>query len=164
MENISDRPDINLAKDPEAFWRTESALMEQRLADPALRQAAFEELNEETSRLPGYYQRSLEKLLKDASKKRTLFMGFNGQKGGKQKDTLQALIGRIVEKEAQIDRSRLLYRLKAEKGFGVIEDITDERISFAKANGDLADVKISTVKHRVSRAKKEIVAKAGKSD
>lgn len=155
MENISDRPATNLAKDPEAFWRTESALMEQRLADPALRQAAFEELREETTRLPGYYQKSLEALLQDASQKRAFFMGFNGRKGGKQKDTLQALIERIIEKEPQIDRSRLLYRLKAEKGFGVIEDITDELISFVKANGDLGDVKISALKHRLSRAKKK---------
>jgi hypothetical protein len=164
MENISDRPDTNLAKDPEAFWRTEAALMEQRLADPALRQAAFEELKEETTRLPAYYQKSLEALLEDASQKRAFFMGFNGQKGGKQKDKLQILIDRIVKGEPKIDRTRLLYRLKAEKDFGVIEDITDERISYESAGGDLVDVKISALKHRLSRAKKEIVAKAGKSD
>jgi hypothetical protein len=50
------------AKDREAFWRTDSALLEQRLVDPALRQAAFEELTEETTRLPVYYQKSLELL------------------------------------------------------------------------------------------------------
>jgi hypothetical protein len=171
MESNSVGSDMNSAhtaaktvEDPEVFWQTESVRMEQRLADPALRQAVFDDLKEETSRLPGYYQRSLEKLLEDASIKRALFMGFNGRKGGKQKDTLRALTGRIVEKEPEIDRSRLLYRRKAEKGFCVIEDITDERISFVKANGDLVDVKISTLKHRLSRAKKEIVAKAGKSD
>jgi hypothetical protein len=146
------------------FWTTESAMMEQRLADRALCQAAFDDLKEEATRLPGYYQGSLEALLEDASKKRALFMGFNGRKGGKQKGTLQALIGRIVEKEPQIDRNRLLYRLRAEKGFGVIEDMTDERISYESASGDLVDAKTSTLKHRLSRAKKEIVAKAGKSD
>jgi hypothetical protein len=164
MENISGRPDTNLAKDPEAFWRTESALMEQRLADPALRQAAFKGLKEETTRLPVYYQKSLEALLEDASQKRAFFMGFNGQKGGKQKDKLQVLIDRIVEGEPKIDRGRLLYRLKAEKGYGVIEDITDDWISYESAGGDLVDVKISALKHRLSRAKKEIVAKAGKSE
>jgi hypothetical protein len=150
--------------DPEVFWRTESARMEQRLADPALYQAAFDDLKEETTRLPGYYQRSLEALLEEASKKRALFMGFNGRKGGKQKDKLQLLIEQIVKGEPKIDRGRLLYRLKAEKGYGVIEDITDEWISFESASGDLTDVNISTLKHRLSRAKKEIVAKAGKSD
>jgi hypothetical protein len=155
VENISDRPDTNLAKDPEAFWRTESVRMEQRLADPALYQAAFDDLKEETTRLPGYHQRSLEALLEDASKKRALFMSFNGQKGGKQKDKLQVLIDRIVKGEPKIDRGRLLYRLKAEKGFGVIEDITDERISYESAGGDLVDVKISALKHRLSRAKKK---------
>lgn len=38
-------------EDPEAFWQTESMLAEQRLADPALRQAAFDDLKEETTRL-----------------------------------------------------------------------------------------------------------------
>jgi len=155
MENISDRPATNLAKDPEVFWRTESERMEQRLADLALREAAFDDWREETTRLPGYYQRSLEKLLEDASIKRAFFMGFNGRKGGKQKDKLQVLIDRIVKGEPKIDRSRLLYRLKAEKGFGVIEDITDEWISYESASGDLVDVKISALKHRLSRAKKK---------
>jgi hypothetical protein len=171
MENNSVGSEVNSAHtaaktvdDVEVFWRTESARMEQRLADPALYQAAFDDLKEETTRLPGYYQRSLEALLEDASKKRALFMGFNGQKGGKQKDKLQLLIEQIVKGEPKIDRGRLLYRLKAEKGYGVIEDITDELISYEGASGDLADVKISALKHRLSRAKKEIVAKAGKSD
>jgi uncharacterized protein YihD (DUF1040 family) len=162
MESNSVGSDMNSAdtaaktvQDPEVFWRTESVRMEQRLADLALHQAALDDLKEETTRLPGYYQRSLEKLLEDASIKRAFFMGFNGRKGGKQKDTLQVLIERIVEKEPQIDRSRLLYRLKAEKGFGVIEDITDEWISYESASGDLADVKISALKHRLSRAKKD---------
>jgi hypothetical protein len=82
MENISADPDITLrdntvnlidnpaktAEDPKAFWQTQSALMEQRLADPALREAAFDELKEETAHLPVYYQKSLEALLEDASK------------------------------------------------------------------------------------------------
>jgi hypothetical protein len=136
------------------FWTTESAMMEQRLADRALCQAAFDDLKEEMTRLPGSYQRSLEALLEDASRKRALFMGFNGQKGGKQKDKLQVLIEQIVKREPEIDRGRLLYRLKAEKGYGVIEDITDEWISYEGASGDLADVKISALKHRLSRAKK----------
>jgi hypothetical protein len=162
MESNSVGSDMNSAdtagktvQDPEVFWRTESVRMEQRLADLALHQAALDDLKEETTRLPGYYQRSLEKLLEDASIKRAFFMGFNGRKGGKQKDKLQVLIEQIVKGEPKIDRGRLLYRLKAEKGYGVIEDITDEWISYEGASGDLADVKISALKHRLSRAKKD---------
>jgi hypothetical protein len=66
MENNSVGSEVNSAHtaaktvdDVEVFWRTESARMEQRLADPALYQAAFDDFKEETTRLPGYYQRSL---------------------------------------------------------------------------------------------------------
>jgi hypothetical protein len=171
MESNSVGSDMNSAhtaaktvQDPEVFWQTESVRMEQRLADPALRQAAFDDLKEETTRLPGYYQRSLEALLEDASKKRAVFMRASGEKGGKRKDRLQILIQQVIVEDPKIDCRRLLHRLRGAKHHGVIDEVTDNAISFVNASGDLVDVKITTLKRRLSRAKKEIVAKAGKSD
>ena len=170
MKNSPSGPDIYLranttktAEDPETFWRKQSALLQQRLSDPALRQVAFDEMKRQSIRMPVYYQKPLEMLLEEAHEARAVFMSFNGRKGGKRKGTLQKLIVRIVEEEPKIDRNRLLHRLKAEKMFGAIVDVTDGVVSVEGAAGDITDVKVAALKHRLSRAKK-IVAKAGKSD
>jgi hypothetical protein len=105
------------------------------------------------SRVPVYYQKSLEALLEDAHEARTTFMSFNGRNGGKRKDALQILIERIVEEEPNINCNRLLHRLKAEKSFGAVLDVTDGVISCESATGEIADVKIAALKHRLSRAK-----------
>jgi hypothetical protein len=103
-------------------------------------------------------------LLEEAHEARTVFMSFIGRKGGKRKNTLQNLIERLVEQEPKIDCNRLLHRLRAEKTFGAVVDVTDRTISFESATGEITDVKIAALKHRLSRARKEIVAKADKSD
>jgi hypothetical protein len=169
MENPAREPDRPMSTDTvnqenAKFWKKEAALTEQRLADPALYQAAFDEMRRQSIRVPVYYQKSLEGLLEEAQETRALFMSFIGRKGGKCKDRLQMLIVEIVDKDPGIDCRRLLRRLKAQRTFGVISDVTDDVISFEDTRGDIVDVKITTLKHRLSRAKKEIVAKAGKSD
>ena len=171
MESTFAGPDTNIEstarkanESNRAFWQTQSALMQQRLSDPALYQVAFNEMKRQAIRVPVYYQKSLEALLEEAHEARSVFMSFNGRNGGKRKDTLQILIESVVEEEPKIDRNRLLHRLKAEKAFGAIVDVTDRVISFESATGDIADVKVAGLKHRLSRAKKEIVAKAGKRD
>ena len=169
MEDPPSSRDIYLnaskaAEDVEIFWRKQSALTQQRLSDPALYQAAFDEIRRQSIRVPVSYQKSLEMLLEEAHEARTLFMSFIGRKGGKCKDRLQILIVEIVDKDPAIDCRRLLHRLRAQRTFGVISDVTDDVISFEDTRGDIVDVKITTLKHRLSRAKKEIVAKAGKSD
>ena len=171
MKRTPSDPDIcigeNVTKtveDPETFWREQSALTQQRLSDPALYQVTVREMKRQAIRVPVYYQKSLEALLEEAHEARSVFMSFSGRNGGKRKDTLQILIESVVEEEPKIDRNRLLHRLKAEKTFGTIVDVTDRVISFESATGDITDVKVAGLKHRLSRAKKEIVAKAGKSD
>jgi hypothetical protein len=146
------------------FWKQEAALTERRLADPALYQAAFKEMRRQAIRLPVYYQKPLEALLEEAHEARSHFMSFNGRNGGKRKDALQKLIERIVEEEPKIDCNRLLHRLKADKGFGTVVDVADDVISCENATGEITDVKISALKDRLSRAKKEKIAKAGKRD
>jgi hypothetical protein len=152
------------AEDPETLWRRQAALTQLRLSDPALYQVAFAEMKRQAIRIPVYYQKPLETLLEEAHEARSIFMSFNGRNGGKPKDTLQKLIERIVEKEPKIDCNRLLHRLRAEKSFDVIVDVMDGIISFEDTTGEITDAKIAALKHRLSRAKKELVAKAGKSD
>jgi hypothetical protein len=171
MESTFAGPDTNIESTAQkanesnrAFWQTQSALMQQRLSDSALYQVAFDEMRRQSVRVPLYYQKPLEMLLEEAHETRALFMSFIGRKGGKCKDRLQILIVEIVDKDPGIDCRRLLHRLKAQRTFGVISDVTDDVISFEDTGGDIVDVKITTLKHRLSRAKKEIVAKAGKSD
>jgi hypothetical protein len=171
MENSPSGSDIHLtanatktAEDPESFWKKQSALAQQRLSDPALYKVAFDEMRRQSIRVPVYYQKSLEALLEEAQEARTVFMSFAGRNGGKRKNTFQKLIEQIVEEEPKIDCNRLLYRLKAEKTFGVIVDVTDRVISFVGTAGDILDVNVAALKDRLSRAKKEIIAKAGKGD
>jgi hypothetical protein len=163
MENSPSGNATKTAEDPELFWRRQSALAQQRLSDPALYKVAFDEMKRQSIRLPVYYQKPPEMLLEEAHEARAVFMSFNGRNGGKRKDALQILIERIVEEEPKIDCNRLLHRLKAEKSFGAVLDVTDGIISCESATGEITDAKIAALKHRLSRAKK-IVAKAGKSD
>jgi hypothetical protein len=155
MENSPSGNATKTAEDPETFWRSQSALAQQRLLDPALYQVAFAEMKRQAIRMPVYYQKSVEALLEEAHEARSIFMSFNGRNGGKPKDTLQKLIEGIVEREPKIDRNRLLHRLKAEKSLDVIVDVTDGIISFESATGEIADVKVSALKDRLSRAKKK---------
>jgi hypothetical protein len=155
MENRPSGKTTKAAEDPETFWRKQSVLAQQRLSDPALYQVAFAEMKKQSIRVLVYYQKPLEMLLEEAHEARSIFMSFNGRNGGKRKDALQILIERIVEREPKIDRNRLLHRLKAEKSFDVIVDVTDGIISFESATGEIADVKVSALKDRLSRAKKE---------
>jgi hypothetical protein len=162
MEDSPSGSDINLranatktAEDPESFWKKQSALAQQRLSDPALYKVAFAEMRRQSiSRVPVFYQKSLEALLEEAHEARSIFMSFNGRNGGKAKDTLQKLIERIVEKEPKIDCNGLLHRLKAEKTFGAVVDVTERTISFEGETGGIIDMKVAALKHRLSRAKK----------
>jgi hypothetical protein len=162
MENTPSGRDIYLrdnatktAEDPESFWKKQSALAQQRLSDPALFKVALAEMKKQSVRLPVYYQKPLEMLLEEAHEARSVFMSFNGRNGGKRKDTLQILIERIVEEQPKIDCNRLLHRLKAEKSFDAVVDVTDGIISCESAAGEITDVKIAVLKHRLSRAKKK---------
>ena len=154
MENSPSGNATETAEDPETFWRNQSALAQQRLLDPALYQVAFAEMKRQAIRVPVYYQKSLEALLEEAHEARSIFMSFNGRNGGKRKDTLQILIEGIVEKEPKIDRTRLLHRLKTGKRFGAVVDVTDGIISFESETGEITDAKVSALKDRLSRAKK----------
>jgi hypothetical protein len=160
MENPAGEPDRPMSTDTvnqenAKFWKKEAALTQQRLSDPALYQLAVREMKRQAIRVPVYYQKSLEALLEEAHEARSTFMSFNGRNGGKRKNALQKLIERILEKEPKIDCNRLLHRLKADKSFGAVLDVTDGIISFESATGEIADVKVSALKHRLSRAKKK---------
>jgi hypothetical protein len=47
-----------------------------------------------------------------------------------------------------------LHRLKAGKRFGAVVDVTDGIISFESETGEITDAKVSALKDRLSRAKK----------
>lgn len=84
MGAISTIAEIN--KQARAFWTIETARMEQRMADMALREIAFESLNDEMIRnVPLRCRKSLETALLDAENKRNTFSNNFSQKGGKAK-------------------------------------------------------------------------------
>jgi len=114
--------------------------------------------------LPLYYRKPPEFLLEEAERNRALLMSLNGQEGGKQKDELQLLIERTIANNPKMSRNRLLHRLREERNLGIILDVTDSLIIFERPDGELVEASLPGLKDRLSRASKEIIAKAGKGD
>jgi hypothetical protein len=143
-----------------AFYAKLSVHTQRRMSDAGLLRSAFDDLDDETFRLPLYFRKPIEFLLEEAERKRTFFMGLNGRKGGKRKDALQTLIDRIVGRKPDIDGNGLLHGLRNENGNGIVQDVANGEVTFVNSSGKLRSAKISALKHRLSRAKKKLVAKS----
>ncbi|MGD0421084.1 MAG: hypothetical protein ABSA68_16125 [Xanthobacteraceae bacterium] len=140
------------------FWEDQHLLLTQRMADVAVREAAFGAMRAEQVRgLPVYYQSSIYKALEDAERVRTRSLAEHSRKGGnaKKTDALQGLIESVAEKRPLITVKELERELRARQNIEIIEDIDDRVICFA--NGDkLKEAKLSGLKDRLSRAKKKL--------
>lgn len=133
---------------------------QRRMTDAGLLLSALDVLADESSRLPLYFRRPIELLLEEAERKRIFFMGLNGRKGGKRKDALQTIIEGIVRRKPDIDGNGLLHWLRNESRNGTVQDVAKGKVTFVNSKGTLKSAKISALKHRLSRARKKLVAKS----
>ena len=139
------------------FWEEQTALRDRRMADPAIREAAFVRFSDEQARgVPIRNQTTIEKLLADAEADKRRFLSQHGRKGGQTKraDALQQAILDLVRHRPEITEAKLKDILTRARFPRLIEDVDDEKISFAQPDGRLKEARITGLKHRLSRAKK----------
>jgi hypothetical protein len=153
------------------YWDGQKILMERRMAQGAVLEVAIEDLDAQCKRgVPVKFQKSFELALADAERSKQRF-GL-ALKGGRAAtiDSLQKLILEIVRLDLDISRAQLLEKLMDFQGEGVIDEIADGKIYFRGADTKKAGgtknakekvisytVKISGLKHRLTRARKEIL-------
>src|SRR5258708_36461227 len=82
------------------FWDAQHVLLEQRMADAAIRETAFEIMDaEQKKRVPIYYQTSIYEALAEGERSKQRCLSQQARKGGKAEkgDRLQTLIEEFVE-------------------------------------------------------------------
>jgi hypothetical protein len=152
------------------FWGVRADICAKRMADESLCDFAIEYLRSDTKR--GFslrLQKSLDQALADAEMARDDFQVPFLARGGRARkcDALQRLILRIVRRKLNINNQQVLYRLKKEIGDGTIISIDGRsdvlaggvrKIHFYDDNGTEKTARVSGLKDRLSRAKKNIRA------
>lgn len=144
------------------FWEEQNALRDRRMADPVIREAAFVRFSDEQARgVPVRNQATIEKLLADAEEDRRRFLSQQGRKGrqARKPDALQQAIVDLARTHPKITAAKLQSMLTRERLPGLIEDVDEERISFAQPDGPLKEAPIIGLKHRLSRAKKILTSR-----
>lgn len=140
------------------FWANQTKLLERRIADDTVREVAFGFIrHQELVGMPMRQRLTLEKALEDAENIGTRFSAAWSRKGGKaaKADPLQLLIRRLVEQSPSITVEDLRRHLREHQGIGPIADIQGNLITVVLPDGRLKDAKLSGLKDRLSRAKKE---------
>jgi hypothetical protein len=150
------------------FWEGESERAARRASEPLLLELAMEEQKSEALRgFPVYGQKTLERALADAEKRkervksaiRSEIRAEDGRRGGRPRrgDELQVLIEKIVARLPNITVSILLERLRDLQYLReVIEDIDDDEIHFKHGEDQTRSAPISGLKHRLARARKSV--------
>jgi len=141
------------------FWRAQGALLQKRMADDAIRETAFDIMQDEAKRgVEIYYQKSLYRALEDAEQAKHRFMTQQSRTGGKAKktDALQHLIEQFVQRTPTITVRELENRLSEHQGIEPIQDIEEGTIYFSKQDGNTKRAKLSGLKDRLSRAKRKL--------
>ena len=149
--------DIN--KINRVFWDRQNTLMEQRMADDAVRQVAFAQVESECLRgVPINRQVSLVAALEEAETNRGTFLSQFAKKGGKAEkpDVLQELIIEYARTVPTITERELREKLTRERHPDVISDIEDGEIDFNDRDGRSKSALVSGLKDRLSRAKKKV--------
>ena len=142
-----------------AFWARQNALMEQRMADDAVRQVAFAQVESECLRgVPINKQVSLVAALKEAETNRGTFLSQFAKKGGRAEkpDALQELIIEYARTVPTITERELREKLTPERHPEVISDIEDGEIWFTDRDHHLNSARVLGLKDRLSRAKKKV--------
>jgi hypothetical protein len=141
------------------FWARQNVLMEQRMADDAVRQVALARVESECSRgVPINKQVSLVAALEEAETNRGIFLSQLARKGGRAQklDALQELIVGYVRRISDITEPKLQDMLTRDRHPAVISDIVDGKIEFNDRNGRAKSAPISGLKDRLYRAKKMV--------
>ncbi len=151
------------------FWPPQSQLRDRRMSDEVLFETATADMQSETLRVPIKCQKSLEQALADAEKSKSTFQTAFSRKGGRAPkcDPLQGLIREIVLAKPKITQGQLLRELKSNRVAGVISKIDEQSdvkadepkmIHFVEDDGTPKTARVSGLKDRLSRAKKNIRA------
>jgi hypothetical protein len=150
------------------FWDRQPAVMDRRLADPAVVETAAATILSEVDRVPVRDQIPFEVALERAERTREVFraglLRETAQRAGRAKktDALQEVILEIVRRGPTITTKAVLDRLRARQAPGAtIDEITETQISFARPKGTVGEAPISGLKDRVSRAKREMRQRRG---
>jgi hypothetical protein len=157
-------PELNTAlveinRQNREFWELQKRLTEARLADEAVLATAVESIGSELQRrVPVYFQKTFDTALAEADNARQRFLTQLGRRGGTAKkcDALQQLIMEIVCRRPSITKQQLLARLRDQRPIPPIIDVDDETIYFTSRGNKEAGAKISGLKDRLSRAKKQL--------
>ena len=156
------------------YWAEQSRLRDIRLSDPALAAAALEMLRDEERRdVPIRSRLILEACLErtDAQRQQSVdharpeieseatrkAISANGRKGGsapKTRDPLQSLIHQVVRENPRVTEGELKRKLEFLSGPGSLFDTDDDTIHYELPGGRSKRVRLSTLKDRLSRAKK----------
>ena len=142
-----------------AFWARQNALMEQRMADDAVRQDALARVESESSRgVPINKQVSLVAALEEAETSKGIFLSQFAGKGGRadKPDALQELIIEYARTVPTITERELREKLTRERHPEVISDIEDGEIDFNDRDGRSKSALVSGLKDRLSRARKKV--------
>jgi hypothetical protein len=152
---------VALNKRNKELWRAQQKFMEARMADEAIAAVALKAMAFEGQRqVPTSSQTNLEMALVEAEEAKRIFLSHLGRSGGKSKkcDALQELIMQIVRQSPSITHKQLLERLREHCPIPPTEEIDDGTIFFTSREGRAAEAKISGLKDRLSRARKQIRA------
>ncbi len=152
------------------FWRTQSALVLERLSHEALFKLAQNDMNSEAEREVSVRSRkTLEKALADAADARNVIQADFSRKGGKahKSNALQDLIVDIVRRRPAITAGQLLWELQGAAGAGVVTRVESEaealagegrKIHYVDYDEQEKTASVSGLKWRLARAKRKIEA------
>jgi uncharacterized protein YihD (DUF1040 family) len=146
-----------LNRQNQEFWSDQQALLERRVADPAIRETAFEAMNaEQKKRVPIYYQTSIYAALAASEGANQRCLSQQARKGGwaEKADQLQRLIEELVTHNPSLTLRQLKDKLRADQGIAPIQDIDDEVVFFTNFDERTKTAPFSGLKHRLTRARK----------
>jgi hypothetical protein len=141
------------------FWEEQRQRLISRITDPDLLDAASEAMRDEQLRGVELKRRiSIYAALEDAERARARFLAAHSRKGGKAEktDTLQTLIGDTVAQRPTITAPELLEALRRHVNCHPIQEITKEFIWFTDRHGKSKKARLTGLKDRLSRAKKNL--------
>jgi hypothetical protein len=150
------------------FWIKQSALRDERIADPTLFKIATRSMNwEAVSGVPVKFRKTYELALEHAASDQGLFQSEHSRKAGRapKGDALSDLIQGLVFSKPKITEKELLTQLELQVGQGTIVSIEAEsqplagdvrRIHFDSEDGKPKTASVFGLKDRLSRAKARI--------
>jgi hypothetical protein len=138
------------------FWAREIPQLPARMSAETNREITMIMLNDEQTRLPVYYQNSLNELSRKAEQFNKIALAHLAKKAGRNKkpDNLQLVIRDIVGRHPHVTETALRGLLNRDKYPDLITDVDEDYIYFKTNRDTERPAKISGLKDRLSRAKR----------